>query len=282
VIIAPQGFVEDAIALDNQGQGIAAVVFVNQAAGPVNLSNITVDGAGRGNLNSIFSAVVGVLYQNTPGSLKDVTARNLQNIHQELLEGYGIYLEGGASTPKITVERCSIHDFDEVGIRADLQLNLIATQNNIYSPIPGSPSQFLGATGFYLADGLVTTAVSENIIQGGALGINEGSNLTGTISNNTLVDNQYGIETGDDEFSITGNKIIGSVGEALYTVSAVTPITGNTIVGAGVGIDFECVANPNVHNNTFIDTVTALYVIPDGLVTNNSYFGVGTIRTGGC
>jgi hypothetical protein len=59
-----------------------------------------------------------------------------------------MWLEGGASAPKITVERCSIHDFDNSGIRADLQLNLIATQYNIYYPLPGPQPQFSGAAAF--------------------------------------------------------------------------------------------------------------------------------------
>jgi hypothetical protein len=31
-----------------------------------------------------------------------------------------------------------------------------------------------------------------------------------------------------------------------------------------------------------IDSATALFSVPDGLLTKNSYFSVGTIRTGGC
>jgi len=280
VIIAPQNFVENAVSLYS-GTSLAVVLFVNGAAGPVNISNITVDGAGKGNLG-IDTFVVGVLYQNTPGSVKDVIARNLQNNDQETDAGVGIWLEGGSSTPKITVEGCSIHDFDYAGVIADLPLSLTASQNNIYDPLPGPDPQFMGAKGFYLTDGLVTTTISENVVQGGQIGITEGLNLNGTISNNTVIDTQFGITASDDGFSVTGNKIIGSTVQAIQVFSAVNVIKSNTIVGAQIGMLFQCVANPNVQKNTFIDTVTALDFVPDGLLTTNSYFGVGTIRTGGC
>jgi len=85
-----------------------------------------------------------------------------------------------------------------------------------------------------------------------------------------------------DGFSVIGNKIIGSTQQAIQVDSALSLIKSNTIVGARLGIGFNCFANPNVHNNTFVDSVTALFEVPDGLLTTNSYFGVGTIRTGGC
>jgi Right handed beta helix region len=228
VIIAPQGFVENAVSTDG-GESIAAVVFVNGATGPVNISDITVDGAGKGNLG-FYSFVAGVLYQNTPGTVKDVTARNLQNNDQQIAAGVGIWLEGGPSTPQITVEGCSIHDFDYAGVRADLQLNVTATKNNIYNPLPG-PDPTEGATGVSVEGGMVTT-ISENIIQGGLLGIGEGSSLAGTISNNIVIDTQYGISTGDDGLAVTGNKIIGSKYQAIQVLSAANSIKGNTIVGA--------------------------------------------------
>ena len=277
VLIAPQNLVENAVSTD--GESLAVVVFVNQAAGAVNISNITVDGTGKGNLPS-DSLVVGVLYQNTPGSVKNVTARNLQNNPLDL-KGVGIWLEGGASTPNITLERCSIHDFDNAGVIAVLQLNLTATQNNIYNPLPGPVPNLTSASGFVLNDG-VTATISENLIQGERVGIIEGNSLTGTISNNTVIDTPFGISVDADGFSVIGNKIIGSTQQAIQVDSALSLIKSNTIVGARLGIGFNCFANPNVHNNTFVDSVTALFEVPDGLLTTNSYFGVGTIRTGGC
>jgi hypothetical protein len=277
VTIAPQGFLDNAVSLAT-GQELAAVVFVNGAAGPVNISNVTVDGSGVGNLDP-GSVSVGVLYQNAPGSVKGVTVRNFLENAQLNIRGSGIWLEGGASTPEVTVESCSIHDFDEVAVYAALQLNLTATQNDIHNPLPVplNSQEF----GFFLTQGLVTTTISENTIQGVQAGIDEGSNLTGTISHNTVIGAQLGISVYDDGFSVTGNEIIGTY-QGIQIGSAVSPIKGNTITGARFGIDFECNANPNVYGNTLIDSATALFLIPDGLPTKNSYFSVGTIRSGGC
>jgi Periplasmic copper-binding protein (NosD) len=277
VIIAPQGFLDNAYSLAASKE-LAAVVFVNGAAGPVNISNITVDGSGVGNLDP-NSDSVGVLYQNTPGSVKGVTVRNFLENAQLNVRGVGIWLEGGPASPEVTVESCSIHDFDFAAVYAALQLNLTATQNDIHNPLPVPlNSQF---NGFSLGQGLVTTKISENTIQGVQSGIGEGANLTGTISHNTVIGAQVGISVYDDGFSVTGNEIIGAI-QAIQIGSAVSPIKGNTITGAQIGMHFDCIANPNVYSNTFIDSATALFDVPDGLLTKNSYFSVGTIRTGGC
>lgn len=273
-----QGFLDNAVSAVT-GQELAAVVFVNGAAGPVNINNITVDGSGAGNLDS-NSVSVGVLYQNTPGSEKGVTVRKFLENAQLNIRGWGIWLEGGASTPKVTIESCSIHDFDFGAVYAALQLNLTATQNEIHNPLPVPVNSQV--YGFFLPQGLVTTTVSENTIQGVQAGISDGGgNLTGTISHNTVIGAQVGITVFDDGFSVTGNEIIGSY-QGILIGSAVSPIKSNTITGAQIDMDFECIANPNVYGNTFIDSATALFLVPDGVLTKNSYFSVGTIRTGGC
>jgi hypothetical protein len=90
-------------------------LWVNNVSGPVNISNITIDGTGNGVQNCYLGLVVGILYQNSPGTVNRVTTRNQKG---NAGCGYGVWLEGGSSNPSVTIENGSIHDFDVNGIEA--------------------------------------------------------------------------------------------------------------------------------------------------------------------
>jgi len=94
------------------GSGIqfAAQLWVNNATGPVTVQDITVDGDGI----TLPGFYAGIFYQNSSGTINRVTTRN-----QSAGNGQGISVEGGASSPSVTVENSSVHNFDHTGIYAD-------------------------------------------------------------------------------------------------------------------------------------------------------------------
>jgi hypothetical protein len=94
----------------NNGEPAAIHVFVKNATGAVNLTNLIVDSTNNKVPVDVF--LVGVLYQHSSGTVNHVIAR-----HQQANGiGFGIYMEGGTSNPSVTVENCSVHDFDFGGI----------------------------------------------------------------------------------------------------------------------------------------------------------------------
>jgi len=269
VIIAPPagGFVQNA--KNYFGEFIAAQIWVNNATGPVTITDITLDAA---NELEVFGAdVTGIFYQNSDGTVNRVTARN---------QAYGVWLEGGAQS--VTIESSSIHDFSHIGIFV-----LPPSQTPKFTAIIGdnvlkSSQQF--STGVDLW--FVTAEVTNNLVTDAVTGILVGNGTIGSkISGNTLTDNQVGVVVATlDGVSLTSNKIYNSTGQAITLESpiGVEDIVGNSIINTPVGIEFNCLANGNVKSNTIIDAGTALDMVPLATTSNNSYSNVGTIRTGGC
>ncbi len=251
----------------SDGIMIAAQIWVNNAVGRVDITDITVDGSGNGVTGSF---VVGIFYQNSGGTLKRVATRNQQND----FFGYGIWLEGGSSNPSVTVENSSIHNAPG-GIELD---TADATPSELTATIKGNDVK----TGIY---GIFTSAASatitNNFISAGT-GIAIGSLVgAGSISNNTFVGNQEGVEVASDGLSVTNNNILNSASTGIF-VLAPAVIRGNSITNSPIGIEFFCRGDENVQSNTITDVGTALADVPSGNTTTNSYFNVGVIRTGGC
>ncbi len=111
-VIAPPGGGLATNAADAIADSLAVQLWVDNASGPVNLSNLTVDGTGNG-VSTCQPFIVGILYQNSSGIVNEVTVRN------EMTNGcgVGIRLEGGANAnPPVTIQNSSIHDVDFAGI----------------------------------------------------------------------------------------------------------------------------------------------------------------------
>jgi hypothetical protein len=270
VIIAPPagGLVTNTS--DEYGNQIAAQIWVNNAVGPVTITDITVDGAGNGVTS--FTVVAGIFYQNSPGTVNRVEARNQQNYYTQ---GMGILVDGGASNPSVTIENSSFRDSDYSGIKIETN----SSPSNVTAFIKGNYSKPVGyGSGIYIRD--ATATITNNYISDAYSGIYTTGGATGSISGNTLMDSQFGIDVSTSAVPVTSNKIFNSSEEGISFRSATAAIQGNTIVDSFVGIEFSCIANGNVNGNTIIDAGTALDMVPLATSSSNSYSNVATIRTG--
>ncbi len=266
---------------DTFGELLAVQVWVDNVSGEVTLSNLTVDGTG----NNVHgnALIVGVFYQNSPGTVNHLAIQN-QNGN---LGGVGVYLEGGSANPSVTVENSNVQGFDSTGILAETN----STTSELTAAIDGNDLARTPNFGGYatgISSGMGgTISVSGNLIAPGAeVGI---YGFEGSVSKNTVLAMvYYGIFT--DFASVTSNAIfnttLASAGnrDSLFVRSSIAPVTGNTIVqSAGFNaIDFDCVAGNNVHSNTIMGAGSGLINVPTSAVTTNTYYNVGTIRSGGC
>lgn len=89
---------------------LAAQLRASDAAGPVNISDITLDGAGK----FTQSELAGLYFRNSSGTINHVTVRNFVNSFYAA----GIWMEGGTSNPTVTVENSSVYNFRDNGIQA--------------------------------------------------------------------------------------------------------------------------------------------------------------------
>ena len=240
---------------------IAFQIWVNNASGPVNISNLVIDGTGNGvPTGGDFVNIVGVFYLNSPGTVNHVTARNQNGNNQ----GLGFELEGGSSNPSVSVENSSVQNFDLGGISAQNSSLTAAIKSNNVSTT--SSVCGINCAAFGITAGLATaTTITGNFIS-----------LTGTFSD------VAGIAAGTDTGSISGNTVTNSGEDGILLNSAVIPVTSNKILNVRAGIEFVCFANPNVRSNTIMNANIGVKGVPSLLVSPNTYFGVGTIRTGGC
>ena len=118
LVSPPTGLVTNA-----PNAGIAAQIAVI-ANGPVNLGNLTVDGANIPSVNgqpfkqtcNAINSLAGLYYGQTPGVTQHVVSRNYSGFNG--CAG-GIYLDSGhISQGSVTVEHSTIYDYESYGILA--------------------------------------------------------------------------------------------------------------------------------------------------------------------
>src|SRR2546422_9895547 len=109
--------------------------------GPVNISNIVVDGTGNG-VTTCHPVILGMFYENSAGTVNHVAIRN--QIGNGCGEGF--LAEGGSPVPSVTFENSSVHNVD-VGIFTENQVAVTIKQNDV--DVSGSVS----GVGLVLAEG---------------------------------------------------------------------------------------------------------------------------------
>jgi hypothetical protein len=117
IITSPQGGLKQST-IDHLGNEWAAQVLVQGTAGPVDISDLSVDGANNGISGSCPGLnVVGIYYQGASGVIDRAATRNQTT---PCFHDAGIFLEGfGPANQTVTVENSSVRGFDGSGIYAD-------------------------------------------------------------------------------------------------------------------------------------------------------------------
>ncbi len=258
----------------------AVQIYVDNAGGDVNLSNLDVNGLGNGQSGS-GAFVVGILYDETPGTINHVVTFNQDG---QNTVGWGIYLEGGSSDPSVTVENCSQYDFSQGAIFAigttDTPNLKVAIENNLIS------SSYQTTYDVVVEEGTNAT-VSGNVISSGLYGIYIVA-PEGTVSGNTVLSSEIGIDLTLDGVSVKSNKIYSAILTGIVIEAPtlkVSEVQGNTIKsvvnpnqGGGTGIDLDCnpISSTLVHSNTFMDSIYGYGNAPAGFSGSNSYSSVLT------
>jgi hypothetical protein len=245
------------------GDQIAAMVDVT--AGPVNISDITVDGIGYS--VSLPNWLVGILYNDgSSGTVNEITARNLNTSGGT---GMGVWAENSTGTNQsVTIENSSFHDIDNSGV--------ITLGSTLFATVKGNTVEF----GHYQLQFLSAGNFTANVISGGGYtGITAfGPN---TVSGNTVNDSIYGIQAYSG-VTATSNKI-SNVSWGIYDFGGGSSNTykSNAITKTGIGIDFNC-QTPAVLSNTINDANIGLNNVPSSFSGANSFNNVVTLRNDGC
>jgi hypothetical protein len=263
---------------------VAQVHVNNVSGGAVNLKNLEVNGMGFSMNSTNF---VGIFYEESSGSINQVITsfQTGADTGAANVFGYGMYIQGDASKPSVTVENSSIHDFNGWGIFAagvttapDLKVTI---ENNNVS----SPQNEIALD----VDPGTDPTVSGNVVKSGFGGIVVNAS-TGSITGNTVLGGNYGIIVNFDGSSVKSNKIFNTIDGGIYVGSAslkASLIEDNTIMTViqpgsldvtGTGIELNCVnvTSGHVNSNTLMDSLYGYGDAPPGFTGSNTYAGVVT------
>ena len=273
VILPPAGGLVANVTDVVSGSPVAAQLVV-QNAGPVSISNLTVDGTGNG--LSCGPDVRGILFQSSSGKVNHVAVRNQvpNGIPNGCQVGQSIWVETAAGHSSIvTVEHSSVHNYNKNGITGnDAGTTLTLTGNYVQGAgvVPGGAAQNgiqvgFGATGT-IKDNIVidniyvdpTVAASADVLLFDAA---ENSNIT--ISRNIVGNSQLPIALYTDTVgvgdgvSVTGNRVFGaSTYDGIDVCANGNTVTGNTIVNsAESGVHLDAACGSTGHNNTVTGNV---------------------------
>jgi hypothetical protein len=253
-------------------EAVAAQVLV-QTTGWVNISNLTVDGAG-GDLGCA-AWLAGIFFAS--GSSGEVSQVNAAN-QVDGGCGVGIWAENGnGGNQFVRVEDSSIHDMDGEGILAagvsSPGLN-VSLRDNVVAPAAG-----LG--GILLAN--VSGNIAGNDVSNAMFGIvNVGPGASISSNRVSLTSAGVVLESGGNAIS---NRISGStLGVWFFADGGKAQgnhITSSSAAGNGIGIEFDCHAGFASHN-TINDAAVGLDQVPAGFNGSNRFANTATMITGDC
>ena len=294
VITPPVGGVQ-ANSTDQKG-AVAAMVLVQNTAGPVTLSNLTVDGTGNQYNNDDLG---GILYQDASGTVNHVAVRNIVpgDVPTGIQSGQGIMVETTSSSSAVlTVENSSVHNYNKNGIVARYSGAKLTAMGNY---VEGTPNGLIASNGIEIAFDGATGTVKNNVVIDNvytAADGNPGNGASGIllydtlelgnilVSGNMVGNAQEGIAIVRDTSSIgdgvtvTANKIFGTSSfDAIDVCTNGNVITNNVIYNAaqsGVHLDASC--NGSTGNNNSVTGNTVLESACAGYLSDPGTFGNGT------
>ena len=265
---------------------------VEVTAGPVTMTNITVDGTASSNCPST-AVYVGIFYASgSSGTVNEVETRN-QNCNG--IYGFGILAENGAgATQSVTIENSNINSNSYAGITAgsdqtpstltaSIKSNYVAggvvgiyTAFNVGGSVSGNVVA-ASTSGTGVVASSPSSLVSKNTVNGGSEGIEVDGAVT--VSGNTINGATYGVFV-NAAGSVTSNNISNSGYGIYFQVNGAT-IKTNIITQAPVGIEFGCYTG-TASGNTINGATTGIDRVPAGFAGVNKFHNVGTVITGGC
>jgi hypothetical protein len=282
IIASPAGGVGTSFTSPIDGAVVAAQVLVT--TGPVNITNVTVDGTGNGVSSSW---IAGIAYESgASGTVNGVTAREQTGGN---FGGVGFWAENANSTSEtVTIENSQVRDASNTGILVRSGIN--------------PPTLLAKVVGNQMVVG--------NLTSGMFFGIR--GNPAGSIMGNVIIDcTQIGIEMdGFATASVVGNAIsarlgdnfltgiqVGGTGEIVKSntilgtrngidassASGAMKLEANTITDANnIGIAMACQTGFTISGNIMNDVFTGLNSVPLGVAVLGTYHNVTLLATGGC
>ncbi len=272
----------------SSGNPIAAQILIGPGApGSSNISNLAVDGTGNNLAGCAAPTMIGIVYQNSSGTVTHVATRNqLQAPNdQGCQNGLGIYVQSGnAGVSTVTVTNSSVHSYQKNGITGnEAGTTITVTGNTVVGLGPTSGAAENGIQIGFGATGKIQNNTTLDDIWApdtftdpgdAAAGILIYASSNVTTSGNTVGNTQFGIAYvtdmnygAADNGTITGNKVSAThIFDAIDLCNNNNTVTGNIIYSAdeaGIHLDNSCSGTGNnntVKSNTITESCAGLLI----------------------
>jgi parallel beta-helix repeat protein len=254
-------------------------VFVYNTAGPVTVSNLTVDGR-HNQVPNCDSFMDGVYFLAASGTMENIVARN-QKVFvagNACGTGIGLRVTGDVGNANVSIQHNTVSAYDFGGIFASYPQATVNIQKNSVVG-PGEISVSTG--GIILFDDVVATVSENSVVDNPSAALSSaGIDVVGVenvvVSRNTFGNNAYGIAfytfTGDpnsDNGTVSNNNVYGSSADAIAVCGDNNSVTGNTLSDSresGVNLTTfaaMCTANNNtVSGNTINGACAGILIDP--------------------
>jgi len=262
VITAPAAGMTANASFLNSGAPIAAQVAVS-AATDVDISHLTVDGSNNGISGCSTPAFLGILYQNSSGTVDRLVVRNqaLSGANFACANGLGVYVESGnGGSSEVTVRNSSVHGYQKNGVTASYAGTCVHVWDNTIVGLGPAAQPQNGVQISYGATGdVVGNHVVDNITLSAytALGILVYASSDVRVVRNKVGSTQTGIgfysdpTLGDaDHGEIEENRVFGTqLYDGIEVCSNDHRVTGNEVTTSnaesGVHLDGSCGSSGN-------------------------------------
>jgi len=250
------------------GEIVAAQILV-EGAGPVNITNIAVDGTGGD--TSCLLWLAGIFY----GSGSSGTVNRVRASGQiDGTCGVGIWAENANSqNQSVTVQNSTVYNVDSAGIFAGSGTTPSLTANLTNNVVNAS------AAVAAIDSDSVQGKVNGNNVTNSVFGVFDLSNIN--VQGNTIMGATYGIYMANGG-NASGNQVSGSSEGVLLGAVGAT-VNNNTIVSStNAGVELGCFS-ANVNGNVINDAPVGVDSAP--LTVNlgsNTFANTATTFTNGC
>src|SRR5215813_7333926 len=183
---------------DAYGRSVSAQVLVQNSGGMVNLSGFYINAFA----NKVTSGdLAGIFYQNSSGTINGVTAYGQTNGGDGI--GVGIWVEGGAAKPSVTVQNSMSYSASYASIvietsgQPNSHLTARVANNSVWVPSVNNGNGIVVVSG-------ATVTISGNSVTSDnhGYGLWIGPDTTGSVSDNDITGAQVGIKTYADNVAI--------------------------------------------------------------------------------
>jgi hypothetical protein len=266
ITVPSTGLVQNTISFF--GEPVAAQVLV-LGPGPVNITNITVDGTG-GDMGC-SSWLAGIFYASgSSGTVNRVRASN----QIDATCGVGIWAEnGGSSSYTVTVQNSTVYSADSVGIFAGSGATPTLTANLNNNVVNAS-----GAVAAIDSDSVNgNSQIHGNDVSNSIFGVYDISTIN--VQANSVLGATYGIFLGNGG-AASGNKVSGSSNGVLLGAGGAT-VSNNTIMSStAAGVELGCFS-ATVNGNLINDAPVGVDAAP-AAIGSNTFANTATTITNGC